>query len=102
MAKISYTKCDICGDELRTDPRIWGFVNGYNILGLDICDNCKAKIKQLSTDIDIEEKCWKLILKDNRKYSNDDVQAAYYQGVEDCLANLSHNRLRNIKNKTRN
>lgn len=97
MAKISYTECDICGCEIRTDPRFWGFVNGYNILGLDICNDCKTKIKQLSIDIDIEEKCRKLILKDNRKYSNDDVQAAYCQGVEDCLANLSHRKLKEMK-----
>lgn len=102
MAKISYTKCDICGNELRTDPRICGFVNGYRIWnrlfnGIDICGDCIKKIKKLSIDKDIEEKCWELILKDNRKYSNDEVQAAYYQGVEDCLAKLSHHKLKEMK-----
>lgn len=102
MAKINYRECDVCHRTLKTDIRFCGFMNGYRIWnrlfgGIDICNDCMNKIKQLSIDKDIEEKCWKLILKDNRKYSNDDVQAAYYQGVEDCLAHLSHYKLRDIK-----
>ena len=101
MSKINYRKCDICGHILETDIRCCGFTNGYRIWNrlfnsIDICCDCMKKIEQLSIDKNIEEKCWGLILKDNRKYSDDDKQAAYYQGVEDCLAKLSHHKLKNI------
>lgn len=99
MAKINYRQCDICGNVLKTDIRYLGFANGYRIWNrlfnkIDICTDCMKKIKQLSIDKNIEEKCWNYILnKENRKYTDDDKQFAYYQGVEDCIANLSHHKL---------
>ena len=60
MSKVNYRRCDICGDILKTDIRIFGFTNGYRIWNrlfnkLDICDTCMKKIKQLSIDSKEEE-----------------------------------------------
>ena len=50
MSKVNYRKCDICGDILKKDARVFGFINGYRIWNrlfnkLDICHSCIKKIK---------------------------------------------------------
>lgn len=98
MAKINYRQCDICGEILKLDRCI----NGYRIWNrlfnkLDICNNCMKKIKKLSVDKDIEIQCLNYIGKMERNFTNNDEMSAYYQGVEDCLAGLSHYKLAKIK-----
>lgn len=49
MSKVNYRKCDICGDILKKDIRVYGFVNGYRIWNrlfnkLDICNSCMKKL----------------------------------------------------------
>lgn len=60
MSKVNYRKCDICGNILNKDVRVFGFINGYRIWNrlfnkLDICHSCIKKIKQLSIDSKDEE-----------------------------------------------
>lgn len=102
MSKVNYRKCDICGDILKTDIRIYGFVNGYRIWNrlfnkLDICHSCMKKIKHLSIDIKDEEKYVDELFDKHETYENFDNESAYLQGAEDMLSILSHKRLKNIK-----
>lgn len=102
MAKIDYRVCDICGKVLDKDVRFGGFKNGYRILNrlfnkIDICDKCMSKIKRLSIDKEEEDRCYHEILNNGREFSNNEEEAIYYQGVEDAIEILSHNRLLKIK-----
>lgn len=102
MSKVNYRRCDICGDVLKTDIRIFGFTNGYRIWNrlfnkLDICHSCMEKVKQLSIDAKNEEKYVNELFDKHKKYENFDNEAAYLQGAEDMLGVLSHKRLRDIK-----
>lgn len=104
MSKVNYRRCDICGNVLKTDIRIFGFTNGYRIWNqlfnkLDICDTCMEKIQKLSTDVKNEEKYVNELFDKHEKYENFDNEAAYLQGAEDMLGVLNHKRLRNIKVK---
>ena len=104
MSKINYRVCDGCNLELETDIRLTGFTNGYRIYnrlfnGIDICDECMKKIKNLSKDIDKEKKIFKKIHKKASQYNNIDNRSAYYEGVEDVLEILSNKELLKMYNK---
>ena len=104
MSKVNYRRCDICGDILKTDIRIFGFTSGYRIWNrlfnkLDICNTCMKKIKQLSIDSKEEEKYVKELFDKHNKYEDFNLESAYLQGVEDMFDILSHKRLRNIEIK---
>lgn len=104
MSKVNYRKCDICGDILKKDVRVCGFVNGYRIWNrlfnkLDICHSCMKKIRQLSIDSKDEEKYVNELFDNHDRYEDFDYESAYLQGAEDMLGILSHKRLRTIKNK---
>lgn len=102
MSKVNYRMCDICGSILKTDIRVYGFVNGYRIWNrlfnrLDICHSCMKKIRQLSTDVKDEEKYVDELFDKHETYENSDNESAYLQGAEDMLSILSNRRLRHIK-----
>lgn len=102
MSKVNYRKCDICGNVLKTDIRIFSFTNGYRIWNrlfnkLDICDTCMEKIKKLSIDVKEEEKYVNELFAKHETFENFDYESTYLQGVEDMLGILSHKRLRNIE-----
>lgn len=104
MSKVNYRRCDICGEILKTDIRVSGFMNGYRIWNrlfnkLDICNECMDKIKQLSTDVKEEEKYVKELFDKHNKYDDFNLESIYLQGATDMLDILSNNRLRNIKVK---
>lgn len=104
MSKVNYRKCDICGDIIKKDVRVYGFDNGYRIWNklfnkLDICHSCMKKIKQLSADVKDEEKYVNELFDKHDIYENFDYESAYLQGAEDMLSILSHKRLKNIKIK---
>lgn len=104
MSKVNYRKCVICGDILKKDVRVFGFINGYRIWNrlfnkLDICHSCIKKIKQLSTDVKDEEKYVDELFDKHETYETIDNESAYLQGAEDMLNILSHKRLRDIKIK---
>ncbi len=104
MSKIKYRVCDICGNTLKTDIRLTGYVNGCRIWnklfnGLDICNDCIDKIKRLSIDKKDEKKYLREVFDKERNYDNPDMESAYYEGIEDTLKVLSHKRLANIKIK---
>ena len=104
MSKVNYRRCDICGEILKMDMRVSGFINGYRIWNrlfnkLDICQSCMNKIKQLSTDVKEEEKYVNELFDKHNKYDNSNLESVYLQGVEDMLDILSHKRLRNIEIK---
>lgn len=104
MSKVNYRKCDICGDALKKNTRVCGFVNGYRIWNrlfnkLDICHSCMKKIRQLSIDSKDEEKYVNELFDNHDRYEDFDYKSAYLQGAEDMLGILSHKRLRTIKNK---
>lgn len=102
MSKVNYRKCDICGDILKKDIRVYGFVNGYRIWNrlfnkLDICNSCMKKIRHLSTDVKDEKEYVDELFDKHEPYENCDNESAYLQGTEDMLNILSHKRLKNIK-----
>ena len=102
MSKINYRVCDICGNTLKTDIRLTGYVNGCRIWNklfnrLDMCNDCIDKIKHLSIDKKDEEKYIQEVFDKARNYHDVDKQFAYYEGIEDTLKVLSHKRLANIK-----
>ncbi len=102
MSKINCRVCDICGNILKTDIRFTGYVNGCRIWNklfnrLDICNDCIKKIERLSIDKKDEEKYIKEVFNNAKKYSNPDMESAYYEGIEDALSVLSHKRLANIR-----
>lgn len=102
MAKIDYRVCDICGKVLDKDIRFGRFRNGYRIINrlfnkIDICDTCISKIKKLSIDKEEENRCYHEIFNNRKEFSNNGEEAIYYQGVEDTIEILSHNRLLKIK-----
>lgn len=104
MSKVNYRKCDICGDILKKDVRLFRFVNGYRILNrlfnkLDICDSCMKKIKQLSVDVKVEEKYVNELFDKHDRYEDFNYESAYLQGADDMLNILSHKRLNNINAK---
>lgn len=104
MSKVNYRRCDICGEILKTDIRVLGFMNGYRIWNrlfnkLDICNECMDKIRQLSTDVKEEEKYVKELFDKHNKYDDFNLESIYLQGATDMLDILSNNRLRNIKVK---
>lgn len=102
MAKVNYRTCDICGDILKPNVVVGGFLNGYRIVnkvlnGLDICKKCMKKIRLLSIDKADEQKYVNDLIKNMKQYSNFDCQAAYCEGLEDALSVLSHRRLEHIE-----
>lgn len=94
MAKVEYKVCDICNRNIHVDNKYQMFI--HIMFGLDICQNCLDKLKQLSIDRKNEEKCMAEISKRTNKYENVDCKSAYYEGVEDALSVLSHHRLKKL------
>ena len=83
MSKVNYRKCDICGEILKTDIRVFGFTNGYRIWNrlfnkLDIWDTCMEKIKQLSIDSKEEEKYVKELFDKRNKYEDFNLESIYF------------------------
>ena len=100
MAKITYRKCDICGENISLFKglliyKIWNRL--FN--KIDICNNCMYKIRQLSIDIKEEEKFVNEAFEHAKDYYDEAQQVVYYQGLADMLDVLSHKRLYHMGGK---
>ena len=101
MSNVRYIKCDICGNTI-SDLDFKSY--GRRILlkwlhHIDICDECMSKIRKLSIDLEIEDKCVCECI-DNNPYQgqyDNGLETAYLEGVQAALDTMSHNRLKKMK-----
>lgn len=110
MSNVRYIKCDICGDAIPDSDldfkssdlyfKSYGkriFLKLFN--HIDICGECIAKIRKLSIDSKIEDKCVCECI-DNNPYQgqcDNGLETAYLEGVQAALDTMSHNRLKKMQ-----
>ena len=63
MAKVKYTKCDVCDCQIQNDCKSPYYKKGFRLfIGalfhydmIDICDDCLMKIRQMKRDVNLED-----------------------------------------------
>lgn len=89
MAKVKYTKCDVCDCQIQNDRKASYYKKGFRLfIGtffhydmIDICDDCLMKIRQMKRDINLEDMvCNEVIDQAFTKHSDPILQTAYLEG----------------------
>lgn len=103
MAKVKYTKCDVCDCQIQNDRKASYYKKGFRLfIGtffhydmIDICDDCLMKIRQMKRDINLEDMvCNEVIDQAFTKHSDPILQTAYLEGVQDTLNCFEHHMLK--------
>lgn len=103
MAKVKYTKCDVCDCQIQNDRKASYYKKGFRLfIGtffhydmIDICDDCLMKIRQMKRDINLEDMvCNEVIDQAFTKHSDPILQTTYLEGVEDTLNCFEHHMLK--------
>ena len=94
MASIKYIKCDVCGEKIQNDPKLFSYKEGFRLfLGeffcrdtIDICSDCLAKLRQIKKNVSIKDKVSdEVIGQAFEKYDDANLQSIYLEGVQDTL-----------------